>query len=71
MKKRTLQKSTILDSAPKSKRFRTCPICEEGNFEKVEDIALDLDGYVIILKGERCNKCGGEFPYEHESQKEY
>jgi len=50
-------------------KTRKCPICKEGNFEKVEDIALDIDGYVIILKGERCSNCREEFPYEHESQK--
>ena len=48
---------------------RKCPVCEKENFVKVDDIALDVEGYVIILKGERCNECGEEFPYEHESQK--
>lgn len=49
--------------------MRKCPICEKGNFEKVENIALDIEGYIIILKGERCDNCGEEFPYEKESQK--
>ncbi len=47
---------------------RKCPICEKGSFTKVDNIALDIEGYVIILKGERCSECGEEFPYEHESQ---
>jgi len=47
---------------------RKCPICE-GNLINVEDIALDIEGYVIIVKGERCSECGEEFPYENEAQK--
>lgn len=49
--------------------MKKCPICEDGELVKVEDIILDIEGYVIILKGERCNKCSEEFPYEHEAQK--
>jgi YgiT-type zinc finger domain-containing protein len=49
--------------------MKKCPICEKGNFVKVEDIALDIEGYVIIVKGGRCSECGEEFPYEHETQK--
>ncbi|MAG02606.1 hypothetical protein CMI42_04675 [Candidatus Pacearchaeota archaeon] len=49
--------------------MRKCKICNEGNFERVEDIVLEIEGHVMLLKGERCNKCGEEFPYEHETQK--
>jgi len=48
--------------------MRKCPVCEEGNLEKVDNIALDIEGYVIILKGERCSKCDEEFPFENEAQ---
>lgn len=30
---------------------------------------LDIEGYVFILKGERCTTCKEEFPYEEETQK--
>ena len=49
-------------------KIKKCPICK-GNLMPVEDIALDMEGYVIIAKGERCNECGEEFPYESETQK--
>lgn len=49
--------------------MRRCPICEKGTFDKVEDIVLDVEGYVFILKGERCNSCKEEFPYEDETQR--
>src|SRR3989344_9579998 len=49
--------------------MRKCPICEKGNFEKVEDIALDVEGYIFILNGNRCSECKEEFPYEEETQK--
>lgn len=37
--------------------------------EKVEDIVLELEGYVFIVKGHRCNNCKEEFPYEEETQR--
>lgn len=49
--------------------MRLCPICKEGKFVKIEDITLEIDGYVFILKGERCDKCNEEFPFEEESQR--
>ena len=53
----------------RKEKKRKCPICEKGSLLPVEDIALDIEGYVIIVKGERCSDCGEEFPYEHETQK--
>lgn len=44
-------------------------MCEKGNLEEVEDIILEVEGYVFIVKGERCTKCNEEFPYEEETQK--
>ena len=36
---------------------------------KVEDITLEIEGYIFIAKGERCTHCKGEFPYEEETQR--
>ena len=49
--------------------MRKCPICEKGMLKKVEDITLEVEGYIFIAKGERCNQCNEEFPYEEETQK--
>lgn len=49
--------------------MRKCPICEKGNLTKVEDIILPLEGYIFIVKGEKCDKCNEEFPYEEETQR--
>ena len=49
--------------------MRKCLICEKGNLENVEDIILEVEGYIFIVKGERCTKCNEEFPYEEETQK--
>ena len=49
--------------------MRKCPVCEKDNLVKVGDIILPVEGYVFIVKGERCNKCNEEFPYEEETQK--
>ena len=46
-----------------------CPICEKGNLEKVEDIILDVSGYIFIVSGERCNSCKEEFVNEKDTQK--
>ena len=48
---------------------RKCLVCEKGELIKVEDIVLEISGYVFILKGERCNNCNEEFPYEEETQR--
>ena len=49
--------------------MKKCLICEKGNLEKAEDITVEIEGYIFILKGERCNKCNEEFPLEEETQK--
>jgi len=49
--------------------MRKCKICEKGNLIVVEDIALDVEGYVFILRGERCDSCNEEFPYQEETQR--
>ena len=49
-------------------KMKRCKICEKGNLNKVEDIILPVEGYVFVVKGERCDKCNEEFPYEEETQ---
>ena len=49
--------------------MRTCPMCEKGTFEKVEDIKLEVEGYIFILKGDLCTSCKEEFPYEEETER--
>lgn len=49
--------------------MRTCLVCEKGTIEKVEDITLEVSGYIFILRGERCTNCPEEFPYEEETKR--
>lgn len=49
--------------------MRKCLICEKGELISVEDITIELDGYVFIVKGDRCSHCNEEFPFEEETQK--
>ena len=49
--------------------MRKCLVCEKGNLEKVNDLILEIEGYVFVVKGERCNGCKKEFPFEEETQK--
>jgi hypothetical protein len=49
--------------------MRKCLNCGKGELMKVEDITLEIEGYIFIVKGERCNNCKEEFPYEEETQK--
>ena len=49
--------------------MKMCPICEKGNLIEVEDIILEIEGHIFILKGERCTNCNEEFPFEKETQK--
>ena len=49
--------------------MKKCLICNNGELIKVEDIALEIEGYIFVVKGERCTECNEEFPYEEETQK--
>ncbi len=49
--------------------MRKCLICEKGELVKVEDITLEISGYVFVVKGERCGYCNEEFPYEEETER--
>ena len=48
---------------------RRCLICEKGFLEDVEDINLEIEGYIFILKGHRCDQCKEEFPLEEETKR--
>ncbi len=49
--------------------LKECPTCEKGKLLPVNDIISELSGYVFVEKGERCDSCGEEFPYQEETQK--
>ncbi len=49
--------------------MKRCNVCEKGNMEQVDDITLEIEGYVFITKGERCTICREEFPFEQETAK--
>lgn len=49
--------------------MKTCRICEKGNIEKVENIVMEIDGYVFVVNGERCTLCYEEIPYESETRR--
>lgn len=49
--------------------MRKCQVCEEGMLIEAEDITLEIEGYIFIVKGDRCGNCKEEFPYEEESQR--
>ncbi len=46
-----------------------CPVCRQGNMVEVDDIANELDGYILVVKGKRCSECGEEFIDEKEGQR--
>jgi len=46
--------------------MRKCLICENGELKRVEDIILQIEGYIFVVKGERCTNCNEEFPLEVE-----
>lgn len=48
--------------------MKTCPTCEKGKLIAVDDIASELDGYVFVVKGQRCTSCGEEYINERELQ---
>jgi len=49
--------------------MKKCLICEKGKLEVVNDIILEIEGYIFVVKGERCSNCNEEFPYEEETQR--
>ena len=49
--------------------MKKCSVCEKGDITEVEDILNELDGYIFVIKGQRCLQCGEEFIDEKEGQK--
>ena len=49
--------------------MRKCLICENGELKSVEDIILQIEGYIFVVKGERCTNCNEEFPLEEETNR--
>jgi hypothetical protein len=49
--------------------MKVCKICEKGNLERTDDIILEIEGYIFIVKGDKCSHCKEEFPFEEETQK--
>ena len=49
--------------------MRKCKVCDKGNLVKVDDIVLEIEGYVFVVKGDRCTGCHEEFPNEGETQR--
>ena len=48
---------------------KICPICEKAELSEVRDIVSNIEGYIFIENGERCNRCGEEFISEEVGQK--
>jgi len=48
---------------------RKCPVCEKGEFVEVQDIVMEIEGYIFVVSGHRCTKCKEEFPYGKETEK--
>jgi len=46
-----------------------CPACGKGNLLPVEDIVSDLEGYLFVERGERCDTCGEELMPEAEGNR--
>ena len=51
------------------KSTRLCPACGRGHLVQVNDIISEFGGYVFVERGERCDVCGEEFPFEEEVQR--
>jgi hypothetical protein len=51
------------------RKEKNCPVCEKGKLVPVDDIISEVEGYIFVEKGERCNNCGEEFISEKEGQK--
>jgi hypothetical protein len=49
--------------------MKTCANCEKNTIVKVDDILNDLDGYIFVVKGQRCTFCEEEFIDEKEGQR--
>ena len=49
--------------------MKKCPSCEKGELIKVDNVIIEIENYVFVVKGERCSDCNEEFPFEDETQR--
>ena len=49
--------------------MKQCASCKKRKILNVDDIVVDLDGYMVIVKGDRCSNCGEEFIAEDEGNR--
>jgi hypothetical protein len=47
----------------------TCPACEKGTLEDVDNIVSEIGGHVFVEKGQRCTECSEEFIAEKDAQR--
>lgn len=50
-------------------KAKKCPVCVKGNLVFADDILSDIEGYVFVENGQRCDHCGEEFIPEEEGNK--
>ena len=48
---------------------KKCPVCETSGLVKVDDILSEIEGFIFVEKGERCDSCGEEFIPEIEGER--
>ena len=48
--------------------MKNCPSCQKGELIGVNDIIMDMDSYLFVVKGKRCVSCGEEIIREEEGQ---
>ena len=48
---------------------RKCPVCGTGSLAKADDILSEIEGFIFVEKGERCDNCGEEFIPEEEGER--
>ena len=49
--------------------MKNCPSCQKGILLAVDDIIMDMDSYLFVVKGKRCTSCGEEIIEEQDGQK--
>ncbi len=49
--------------------MNACPLCGKGELIVVNNIILEIEGYVFVASGERCLTCQEEFLFENETNR--
>ena len=50
-------------------KAKKCPVCGKGYLVSVDDLLSDIEGYVFVERGDRCDHCGEEFISEEEGDR--